>query len=44
MYTKDIYIIMSDDMEKNIKNKNNNQFFLDTTYYDTPPNSNKIKL
>ncbi len=35
---------MSDDMEENIKNKNNSQYFLDTTYYATPPNSKQNKI
>ena len=42
-YTKDICIIMTDEMEENIK-KNNSQYFLDTTYYATPPNSKQSKF
>ena len=35
---------MSDEMEENIKNKKNTQYFLDTTYYATPPNSTQNKI
>ena len=35
---------MTDEMEENIKNKNNSQYFLDTTYYATPPNSKQSKI
>ena len=43
-FTKDIFIIMSDQMERNIKKNDNIQFFMDVTYYATPPNDNKYKL
>ena len=35
--TKDIYIIMTEFMINNIANKNNIQYFIDVTYYSTPP-------
>ena len=35
---------MNDEMEENIKNKNNCQYFLDTRYYATPPNSKQNKM
>ena len=44
IYTKKIFVIMSDDMIKNINNKKNQQYFLDVTYYATPPNNKKYKL
>ena len=44
LYTKDIYIIMTSDMIENINNKNNVQYFMDVTYYATPPNNKKFKL
>ena len=42
--TKDIYILMTEDMINNIRNKHNIQYFIDVTYYATPPNINKYKL
>ena len=43
--TKDIYILMTEDMINNIRNKHNIQYFMDVTYYETPPpNVNKYKL
>ncbi len=35
---------MTTEMIDNITNKNNIQFFMDVTYYDTPPNTKKFKL
>ena len=43
-FTKDIFIIMSDQMERNIKKNDNIQFFMDVTYYATPPNDNTKNL
>ena len=42
--TKDIYIIMTDFMTQNIINKSNIQYFIDVTYYATPPNNKKFKI
>jgi hypothetical protein len=42
--TKDICILMTEDMINNIRNKHNIQYFMDVTYYATPPNVNKYKL
>jgi hypothetical protein len=42
---KDICILMTEDMINNIRNKHNIQYFMDVTYYETPPpNVNKYKL
>ena len=38
------YIIMTEEMENNIHEINNIQYFLDVTYYTTPPTKNKNKL
>ena len=35
---------MSDEMEENIKNNKNTQYFIATTYYATPPNSAQNKI
>ena len=35
---------MSKDMESNINKKDNIQYFMDVTYYATPPNNSKYKL
>ncbi len=35
---------MTPDMIDNITNKNNIQYFMDVTYYATPPNNKKFKL
>lgn len=43
-YQKDIFIIMSNEMEDNIKKDGNIQYFMDVTYYATPPNTQKYKL
>ena len=43
-YEKDIYIIMNTEMKENIKNEKNIQYFLDVTYYDTPPNNKKYRI
>ena len=43
-YNKDIYILMTDKMEKNIILKENIQFFSDITYYAVPPNKNNLKI
>ena len=44
LYTKNIFIIMNDDLEKNIKDPNNNQYFCDTTYYTIPPHNKGSKI
>ena len=44
LYKKEIYIIMTKDMITNIINKDNIQYFMDVTYYATPPNTSKYKL
>ena len=44
IYKKVIYIIMTTNMETNIQMKNNIQYFLDVTYYVTPPTNKKYKL
>jgi len=38
VYTKDIFIIMTELMITNISNINNIQYFMEVTYYATPPN------
>ena len=43
-YEKDIYIIMNTEMKENIKNQENIQYFLDVTYYATPPNNKKYRI
>ena len=43
-YKKDIYIIMNEEMESNIKEKDNIQFFTDITYYAIPPKPVKYKI
>ena len=35
---------MTEEMENNIHEINNIQYFLDVTYYTTPPTKNKYKL
>ena len=42
-YEKDIYIIMNTEMKENIKNEKKIQYFLDVTYYATPPNNKKYR-
>ena len=44
LYTKDIYVIMTKQMIENIANQNNTQYFMDITYYATPPNNQKFKI
>ena len=44
IYKKVIFIIMTTNMETNIQKKNNIQYFLDVTYYVTPPTNKKYKL
>ena len=44
LYTKDIYVIMTKQMIENIANQNNTQYFMDVTYYATPPNNQKFKI
>ena len=44
IFHKDIFIIMTDTMELNIRKSNNIQYFMDVTYNATPPNSQKYKL
>ncbi len=44
IYKKSIFIIMTENMEKNIQKINNIQYFLDVTYYVTPPSNKKYKL
>ena len=44
LYTKDIYAIMTKQMIENIANKNNTQYFMDVTYYATPPNNQNFKI
>ena len=42
IYHKDIFIIMTDAMELNIRKSNNIQYFMDVTYNATSPNSQKL--
>ena len=35
---------MNTEMKKNIKNQKNIQYFLDVTYYATPPNNKKYRI
>jgi len=44
IYTKDIYIIMNEDMKKNYENKNISQYFTDTTFRSVPPHKKSLKL
>ena len=39
LYNKDIYCMMSKEMEENIKSPENTQYFSDVTYYCVPPNN-----
>ena len=43
-YNKNILIIMNKEMELNISNKDNSQYFIDITYYATPHNNKNYKL
>lgn len=43
-YKKNIYCIMSSEMEENILSPNNTQYFSDVTYYCVPPNNKKYRL
>ena len=43
-YVTQAYCIMTPEMEQNLKDKNNIQFFCDVTYYCVPPNNNKYRL
>ena len=43
-YIKDLYIIMTNEMIKNIKEEDNIQFFSDTTYYSIPPQCKWLKM
>ncbi len=43
-YKKSIYIIMTKEMEHNITEENNIQYFSDTTYYSMPPNKFNYKI
>ena len=44
LYNKDIYCMMSKEMEENIKSPENTQYFSDVTYYCVPLNNKKHKL
>ena len=44
IYTKNIYIIMNKEMEFNITNKNNSQYFTESTYYAISPYNKGSKL
>ena len=44
IFNKDIFVIMTDQMEENIVKKENIQYFFDVTYYATPPGIYKFKL
>ena len=37
-YKKNLYIIMTSEMESYIVDEDNTQFFCDVTYYSIPPN------
>ena len=43
-YNKDLYCIMTEEMEINLTSANNNQNFSDVTYYCLPPNNKKCRL
>ena len=43
-YKKEIYIIMNEEMEKNIILEDNSQYFADITYYALPPKPQKYKI
>ena len=43
-YNKDIYCIMTKEIENNLTSLNNIQYFLDITYYNVPPNNKKCNL
>ena len=40
-YNKDIFVIITDNMEQNLKKSDNIQYFMDVTYYATLPNRQK---
>ena len=44
VFKKAIYIIMTKEMISNITKNDNIQYFMDVTYYATPPNTSKYKL
>ena len=44
IYKKDIYIIMDENMKKNIISENISQYFTDTTFRCVPPNKKSLKL
>ena len=43
-YIKDLYVIMTNEMIKNIKDDSNIQYFSDTTYYCIPPQCKSLKM
>ena len=44
VYTKDIFIIMTELIITNISNINKIQYFMELTYYATPPNHKNYKI
>lgn len=44
VYNKEIFILMNESMKKNILDKDNIQFFCDTTYDTVPPQNSHMKL
>lgn len=44
IYIKDIFIIMNEKMKKNIMEKDNIQYFADTTYDAVLPHNSHMKL
>lgn len=44
IYTKDIFLLITNEMKINIKNPNIKQSFMDCTYYAIPQNNHNFKL
>ena len=43
-FEKELFILMTKEMENNLISEDNTQYFADCTYYAIPPNKNKYKL
>ena len=43
-FEKELFILMTKEMENNLISEDNSQYFADCTYYAIPPNKSKYKL
>ena len=43
-FEKDIFILMTNELDNNLISEDNTQYFADCTYYAIPPNKSKYKL